>query len=127
MVENEGVKVSLVSAGKYKTEGNPFEPLTDEAREAIQEMVDDYYSMFINAVARNRGVSASDVRGGFGEGRVVSADKAVALGMVDRVGSFSEVISEQAGRRPSRSTFALNRHKLEIEKMKGGYHDKHDA
>ncbi len=35
-LEKDGVKVTMVSAGKYKTEGNPFEPLTDEARAAMQ-------------------------------------------------------------------------------------------
>lgn len=33
--KNIGIKTTLISAGKYKTEGNPFEPLTEEARAAI--------------------------------------------------------------------------------------------
>lgn len=91
-----GVKVSLISAGKYKTEGSPYEPLTDEARAAIQERVDDYYDMFVAAVARNRGVNASDVRAGFGEGRVVGARKAKALGMVDGIGTLEDGIAKAA-------------------------------
>ena len=88
-----GVKVTLVSAGKYKTEGNEFEPLSDEARAALQARVDEYYGMFVKAVARNRGVSPSDVRGGFGEGRVVGAKQAVALGMADRVATLDETLA----------------------------------
>jgi hypothetical protein len=30
--EKLGVKTTLISAGRYKVEGNPYEPLTDEAR-----------------------------------------------------------------------------------------------
>jgi signal peptide peptidase SppA len=92
-MEKEGVKTTLISAGKYKTEGNPFEPLTDEAHASIQARVDDYYSMFTKAVARNRGVNVADVRGGFGEGRVVGAQQAVSLGMADRVATLDDVIS----------------------------------
>ena len=91
--EQEGVKTTLVSAGRYKTEGNPYEPLTEEARAHVQSRVDDYYEMFVQAVARNRGVSASDVRGGFGEGRTVGAREAKRLGMVDRVESLDDALA----------------------------------
>lgn len=89
----EGVKVSLISEGKYKTEGNPYEPLSEESRAAIQTRVAEYYDAFVKAVARNRGVKAADVRGGFGEGRVVGARQAISLGMADRIGTLEETIS----------------------------------
>lgn len=92
-LEQDGVTVSLVSAGKYKTEANPYQPLTDEARAAMQARVDDYYGAFVGAVARGRGVSAADVRDGFGEGRVVGADDAVRLGMADRVGTLGDAVA----------------------------------
>ncbi|HCS40389.1 MAG TPA: signal peptide peptidase SppA [Anaerolineaceae bacterium] len=88
----EGVKVTMISEGKYKTEGNPYEPLSEESKAAIQERVSEVYDSFIKAVARNRGVKPADVREGFGEGRVVSAKKAVQLGMADRVGTLDETI-----------------------------------
>lgn len=88
----EGVKVTMISEGKYKTEGNPYEPLSEEAKAAIQERVAEVYDSFVKAVARNRGVKAADVREGFGEGRVVSSKKAVQLGMADRVGTLDETI-----------------------------------
>jgi signal peptide peptidase SppA len=97
-LDRVGVKVSLISAGKYKTEGNPFEPLGEEAQAAVQGTVNDYYDMFIRAVARGRGVSQADVIAGFGEGRVVMAEQAVRLGMADRVATIDEVIGGlQAG------------------------------
>ena len=34
-------------AGPHKTEGNEFEPLTDEARADIQGRVDEAYSQFL--------------------------------------------------------------------------------
>ncbi len=106
MLEQAGVKVNLIAAGKYKVEGNPFEPLGDEARAAIQGRVDEYYDMFISAVARGRNVKKSDVRNGFGEGRVVGAKEAVSLGMADRVGTLNETIDRLRGSRRRRSTNA---------------------
>ena len=98
-----GITMSLISAGKYKTEGSPFEPLSEEARTAMQGRVNDYYSLFTRAVAKGRGVSVDDVRGGFGEGRVVGAQQAVKLGMADRVDTFEATVSRlsRAGSRPS--------------------------
>jgi capsid assembly protease len=87
-----GVKRTYIAAGKKKVWGNPFEPLSEEAHAEIQALVDEAYEMFVADVAKGRGVSKSDVRNGFGEGGVVSARKAVALGMADRVATFEQTL-----------------------------------
>lgn len=87
-----GVVNTLISAGKHKVEGNPYAPLDDEARAAIQERVDEIYGEFVKAVAAHRGVDASDVQGGFGEGRVVGAVRAKRLGMVDKIGTMDTLL-----------------------------------
>jgi len=92
-IEMEGVKPTLISAGKFKTEGNDTEPLTDEARVFIQAQVDEAYDRFVADVAKGRGVPATDVRNGFGEGRAVTARKALALKMIDRVATFEETLA----------------------------------
>jgi signal peptide peptidase SppA len=97
MMEKEGIKTTLISAGKYKVEGNPYEPLTDEARETMQGRVDDYYGMFVDAVGRNRGVKASAVRGGMGEGRLVGARSAIELNMADRIETMDEMMRRLTG------------------------------
>lgn len=97
-LEKEGVKVTMISAGKYKTEGNPLGPLSDEALAFRQARVDDAYKQFVSAVARGRGVSVADVKGGFGEGRVLDGKAAKAAGMIDRVATFEDTISRVVGR-----------------------------
>ena len=99
--EKLGVQTTLISAGKYKVEGNPFGPLDDEAREAIQAKVDHYYDLFVADVARGRGVSAEDVRDGFGQGRMVTAVAAVKEGMADRVATLDQVVAERSDGSPS--------------------------
>jgi signal peptide peptidase SppA len=97
-LDMEGIKVSLVSAGRFKTEGMPYEPLSSEARASIQKMVDDFHAMFINAVARNRDVASSTVRNGFGEGRMLSAQDAVRAGMADGVATLDQTLARLHGR-----------------------------
>ena len=52
----EGVTPTLISAGKYKVEGNPYAPLGEDALGFMQSRVDDYYAVFTKSVARGRGV-----------------------------------------------------------------------
>lgn len=96
MQEADGVKTTLVSAGRYKVEANPFAPLSDEAREAIQARVDEFYGMFVQDVAHGRRVTVDEVRGGFGEGRMLTAHAAVAAGLADRVEPFDQTLARIA-------------------------------
>lgn len=113
-LEAEGIDVTVISAGKYKTEGSPFEPLSDEAREFIQSRVDEAYGQFVKAVARGRGVSVSDVRGGFGQGRTLPAKDAKAAGLIDRIGTMDETIGRLVGRK---STSGLRAEELTPEQI----------
>lgn len=87
-----GINTTLISAGKYKVEGNEFEPLTDEGRTAIQEQVDAFYHMFLSDVAKGRKVTISDVESKYGEGRTLLAAKALAAGMVDRIDTLEATV-----------------------------------
>lgn len=96
-LEMEGVDTTLISAGKFKTEGNPYGPLSPEAEAAMQDRVDSYYSAFVASVARGRAVPLSRVVNGMGEGRVVGAKTAIEQNMVDGVATFAEVVDRLAG------------------------------
>jgi len=89
-----GIKTTLISAGKFKVEGNPYQPLGDDAQAFMQSRVDDYYTAFTKAVAKGRGVSISQVRDGMGQGRVLGADAALAENMVDGIMTFDDVIKK---------------------------------
>jgi signal peptide peptidase SppA len=91
-LEQDGVKRTMISAGRYKVEGNPWEPLSEEARAAIQKRVDEYYDAFVAAVALYRGTTDGRVRNGYGEGRVVGAQEAAGT-LADHVETFDAVLS----------------------------------
>lgn len=93
-----GVRPTIISAGRFKSEGHEFAPLQPEARDAIQARVDDYYQAFVRAVARGRNVTQTAVRDGYGEGRMVGAKDALRMGMVDRVDTLEAVLTGLVGR-----------------------------
>jgi signal peptide peptidase SppA len=93
-LEREGIKTTLISAGKFKTEGASTSPLGAEAKGAIQDRIDQYYGAFTRSVARGRGVSVDAVRNGMGQGRIVGAGKAVSENMIDGVATFDQVVAK---------------------------------
>lgn len=96
-----GVTTTLISAGKYKVEGNQFEPLTDEARAAMQGQVDDFYAMFRADVAEGRKVPVSTVDADYGQGRTLLAAAAKEAGMVDRIATLEQTVTRLQSRRPA--------------------------
>lgn len=104
MLANEGVKQTVIRAGKYKAEGHPAEPLTDDAKAAMQERIDEAYDGFVKAVSKSRDVSVKDVREGYGEGRVVSAQQGLKLGMIDRVETIDQTIARMIRAKPAAPT-----------------------
>ena len=110
-----GVETTLISAGKFKTEGNPFEPLSTEAEAAIQERVTDYYGMFIQSVARGRGVTVAQVKGGMGQGRMLGAQSALDANMIDGIMTFGAVLEQmKTSLRPNRSRLAAAQRDLSL-------------
>lgn len=89
-----GLKVSFITApeGGYKAEGNSYQPLSAEARDHLQGVINEYYDAFVRAVASGRRVSLTRVREDFGKGRMVTGARAVELGMADKVATLQEVI-----------------------------------
>lgn len=97
--EKNGLTHTVLKYGKNKGEGNPFEPLSEEAQAALQQRVNEFGGMFERAIAKYRGVSVGDVRSKFGQGRVFGASKAIELGMADRQATLDETIARLGGRR----------------------------
>jgi signal peptide peptidase SppA len=95
-LEMDGQTMSLISAGKFKTEGNPYGPLSIDARAAIQKSVDSYYTMFTKSVSRGRGVALAKVKDGMGQGRCLNAQQALQQNMVDGVINKDQLLARMA-------------------------------
>lgn len=104
MAEKEGVKITYISAGDHKVDGNPFEPLSDDARDYFQKLVDSTYEMFVRDIAKGRGVTTTSVKENYGKGRMLLAKDALAAGMVDKIESFDATVTRlsRGGSKPGR-------------------------
>lgn len=91
-LDKAGIKTTLIAAGKHKLGGHPFQPLGADARRHLQSRVNEYYGMFVRAVARNRAVDAATVRNGMGQGRLLDAERAMRENMVDGIATLDDVV-----------------------------------
>jgi signal peptide peptidase SppA len=81
--EQMGVKVTTVYAGARKNDLSPHEPLTEQSQIFLNDMVQNYYGMFTDAVARYRGMPVDAVRGT--EAGVFLGQTGVDIGFADRI------------------------------------------
>ena len=107
-LEEAGITPTIIKAAPFKDEGSPLKPLSEEAKENIQEMINAYYNIFVAAVARHRGVTSSVVKSDFGGGRVLMAPAAKAAGMIDRIGTLEAVVAALRGQKSMSKSRAQN-------------------
>src|SRR5207249_3078191 len=116
----QGRRFTYVSAGQFKTEGNPDEPLSASAIEYRQEIIDELYEQFVDAVAQGRGVTSDFAKANFGEGRMLSANSALQVGLVDGVLSYEQLIGEMSNR-PSQVNINGQTYNAIFNKQTGGF------
>lgn len=83
-----GITHTAIQFGQFKTDGNPYTPLTSQGKATIQEFVDSYGDQFVDAVAKNRGIPRQTVLEQYGQGKVFIAQQALNRKMIDRIGSI---------------------------------------
>jgi len=91
--EKAGIKTSYIYKGQYKVTGNSTTPLDDEGRSHIQSHVDTYYSMFVDAVASQRGIDREEVIDKIALGAVFIGKAALDLNLVDSIGDMNDAIN----------------------------------
>lgn len=88
----DGIKRTEIFAGKFKRIASNTGPLTKEGRQSIQDSVDYTYSLFVQAVASQRGVSVDQVLADMADGRMFIGEQAINAGLVDGVATLDELI-----------------------------------
>jgi len=94
MLEEMGVKVTVIRAGAEKALATPYEPLPDKARENFQRQADGLYKIFIGAMADYCQVSYEVADEKFGQGREFLGKEAVSAGLIDKVGTLEDAFAK---------------------------------
>lgn len=71
-------------------------PYEEEGKSRIQKRIDALAQVFVESVARGRGVSVKTVLTKFGQGDVFVGEAAIEAGLADRLGSFEETLDQLA-------------------------------
>lgn len=98
LLDEIGIKATIIREPEFKAEGNPYEPLTEAATQEMKSDVHRIYQQFTGDVGRYRGLEAGVVRETFGKGRTMDSASAQKVGMINRVATFGDVLGRmQAG------------------------------
>jgi signal peptide peptidase SppA len=109
-----GMKTTLIASDPDKIAGHQYAPLSDEDRADIQASVDESNARFAEAIARGRGMKASEVGAMHGAGKTFSTQRATANGAIDGVATLRDVIAKL---NTSRARLSLMRRQAAIAGM----------
>jgi capsid assembly protease len=89
-----GITTTTVRSTPLKARFSGTEPLTPDMLDTLQATVDRSHELFVNTMARNRGVSPRHVSKRFGGGETLHSEEALSVGLIDGiVSSADEVVS----------------------------------
>jgi signal peptide peptidase SppA len=86
----DGLHYTAVYAGSRKNDLSPHGPMTSDAQRFLQGEVDRVYGLFVDTVARHRGLSSNAVRDT--EAGLFFGKDAVRAGLADAVGTLDDVL-----------------------------------
>lgn len=90
----DGVRYTAVFAGDRKNDLNPHEPISDEAHAFLKSEVNRVYGLFVETVAKHRGLEAEAIQAT--EAGLFFGQDAIAAGLADAVGTFDDALLQLA-------------------------------
>lgn len=104
MMEQNGVKKTVVRSGQYKAEINSFETPSPEALDRLRSQMSDVHDLFRAAVGAARpNLDATQLKD-VTQGQTFMGQKAKAAGLVDKVGNFDVALKLLDSQKPASNT-----------------------
>jgi protease-4 len=100
LMQKIGVADQTITSGAFKDAGTPLRPMRSEERAQIQSVIDDMYQRFLSVVREGRPKLAPEEVARLADGRIYSAQQALANGLVDQLGGIEdavEIVQSKAG------------------------------
>ncbi len=89
LMEKIGVGMRVVKSQEFKDAGSPYREMTDTERSYYQDLIDDVYAQFTEAVSRERGIDEINMHS-LANGRVFTGRQAHRAGLIDAIGTFED-------------------------------------
>ena len=81
-----------IAAQFFIFENHPFKAQAFEGQAQLQDQVDYYCSLFVNAVASHRGFSVATVLASMADGRTFIGQQGIDAGLIDGIATLEELI-----------------------------------
>ena len=91
LLQKIGVTTAAIKSGPLKDMGSPLRALTPEERAIFQSVIDDLYGQFVAKVAERRRIPLETAKK-LGDGRIYTAQQALADKLVDRIGYIPDAL-----------------------------------
>jgi len=92
LMDKIGVAAVTIKSAEHKDMGSPFRQLTPEERAVFQSVIDELQRQFLAKVVAHRKISPEVART-LADGRVYTADQALAHRLIDQVGYMSDAVA----------------------------------
>jgi protease-4 len=90
-----GIEVNVIKSGELKDSGSAFRDMTEEEAQLFQDIVNELYEKFLDAVLNGRGNALSlDELRGIADGRIYTAQQALQLKLIDEIGYFDAALAK---------------------------------
>jgi protease IV len=94
LMDKYGVADQTITSGPYKDTGSLFRDMRPDERKYMQSVIDDMYARFTSVVAQGRPqLDAAKIKQ-LADGRVYSANQALAAGLVDEIGYIDDAVDQ---------------------------------
>jgi len=97
-MEKIGVTAQAITSGKMKDMGSPLKPLDPADAKVLQGVVDDFYAKFVAVVDAGRPKLTTAQVKTLADGRIYTADEALANGLIDSLGYMDQALATAKAR-----------------------------
>ena len=97
LMEKIGIRGMTIKSGEFKDVGSPLREMSQQEQQVLQAVVDNVHMQFVNAVAAGRNLSPEEVMP-VADGRIMTGEQALALGLVDEMGNLEDAVRYAAAR-----------------------------
>lgn len=91
LMDKVGIKSVVIKSGKYKDTGSMFRTMEEEERNLLQQVIDDTYRQFVEAISEGRGIDIEKLLP-IADGRIFTGRQAKEMGLVDDLGGLEYAI-----------------------------------
>jgi len=92
LADKVGVEPEVIKSGQFKDIASPYKKMSKEEHDILQALIMDSYEQFTTAIAEGRKIPIDKVKT-IADGRIYSGRQAQKLGLVDKLGSYTDALA----------------------------------